>query len=263
MRSTCSEVSDSRLKPRGMRWPSMSSCVKPPPSPRRRGGPPRPGAPGVVTPGSRRSTSPTVASPNLSISSRPITILAVVDWRRRSVSVSRPPVISTCWPLEGSGAGGGVPAGGTSETGGADAAAAGAEAVALGAAEGADAGPAAAWACTAAAAHARTRPSGLRVAAAGGVTPLSMRPGAAAAPERGRATGRCTRPGAGSAAGAQGQAQLPRRMRPLQHGWRGRRVGGPHGCHQAAGSDKNGGMKPGTHHGSIGRPRPDLSPRRA
>ena len=127
-----------------MRWPSMSSCVKPPPSPRRRGGPPRPGAPGVVTPGRRRSTSPTVASPNLSISSRPITILAAVDWRRCSVSDSRPPVISTCWPLEGSGAGAGA-GGGTSETGGADAAAAGAEAVALGSAEGADAGPAAAW----------------------------------------------------------------------------------------------------------------------
>jgi hypothetical protein len=27
MRSTCSGVSDSRLKPGGMRWPSISSCV--------------------------------------------------------------------------------------------------------------------------------------------------------------------------------------------------------------------------------------------
>ena len=175
MRSICSEVSDSRLKPGGMRWPSMSSCVKPPASPRMRGGPPRPGAPGVVTPGSRRSTSPTVASPNLSISSRPITILAVVDWRRRSVSDSRPPVISTCRPLAGSGAGDGVPAGATGGTGGADAAVAGAEAAALGAAAGADACPAAPWAGAAAVAHARTRPSGLRVAAAKGIAPLSVR----------------------------------------------------------------------------------------
>ena len=95
MRSTCSGVRLSRLKPGGTRWPSMSSCVKPLPSPRMRGGPPRPGAPGVVTPGRRRSTSPTVASPNLSISSRPMTIFDAVARRRASVSLSRPPVICT------------------------------------------------------------------------------------------------------------------------------------------------------------------------
>ena len=64
-----------------------------------RGGPPRPGAPGVVTPGRRRSTSPTVASPNLSISSRPMTILAAVDRRRASSSAARLAVISTTCAL--------------------------------------------------------------------------------------------------------------------------------------------------------------------
>ena len=40
------------------------------------------GAPGVVTPRRRRNTSSTVASPNLSISPRPMTVLlAVARWR--------------------------------------------------------------------------------------------------------------------------------------------------------------------------------------
>ena len=121
MRSTCSGVRLSKLKPGGTRWPSISNCVKPFPSPRMRGGPPRPGAPGVVTPGRRRSTSPSVASPNLSISSRPITILAAVERRRSSVSDSRPPVISICCVLLADAA-----------RAGADAARAGADAAAVG-----------------------------------------------------------------------------------------------------------------------------------
>jgi hypothetical protein len=94
-----------------------------------RGGPPRPGAPGVVTPGRRRSTSPTVASPNLSISSRPMTILLAVAWRRCAVSVSRPPVISMrCdgLALAGAGAGAGAAAGVAGRGRGAEAAPAGA-----------------------------------------------------------------------------------------------------------------------------------------
>jgi hypothetical protein len=71
-----------------------------------RGGPPRPGAPGVLTPGRRRSTSPTLASPNLSISSRPMTIYAAVLWRRSSTSAVRPPVISMRWASAGAAAAG-------------------------------------------------------------------------------------------------------------------------------------------------------------
>lgn len=61
--------------------------------------PPRPGAPCMVTPGSRLSTSPTVLSPKRSISSRPTTILAAVDRRRSSVSLARPPMMLTRWSV--------------------------------------------------------------------------------------------------------------------------------------------------------------------
>jgi hypothetical protein len=43
----------------------------------------------MVTPGKRLSTSPKVASPCFSISSRPMTIFAAVDSRRVSVSLLR------------------------------------------------------------------------------------------------------------------------------------------------------------------------------
>src|SRR5512134_1162354 len=62
--------------------------------PRMRGAPPRPGGPGIVMPGRRFSTSSVLLSPKRSISSRPITIFAALDWRRCSLSLLRPPVIS-------------------------------------------------------------------------------------------------------------------------------------------------------------------------
>ena len=79
MRSTCSGVICSTEKPGGIRSPSMSICVKPPPMPRICGAPGRPGRPPVVTPGNRRITSPRLLSPYCSMSSRVMMIFAAVE----------------------------------------------------------------------------------------------------------------------------------------------------------------------------------------